>query len=268
MAVAIHVGDGQQDAGCLRAAKLAALFGVSVRSAVENVEAAVDPRVVPHHHHDQVQIAVAGKVCAVDGGNIAGPADIQGNAAHALLRKAVGAAMIPGQVAAHVVHDHVQPAVAVQVRDAGVALGVGGQDGGALAGETLGRPVEDHRRGGHGGGFAVVRVSHGQQVEPAVPVEVAHLHVMHVLPPAEEARKAVGSQAVRSAVEQPQPLVTGGTHQVGMAVLIEVGDDIGVGAAGGKFQPSLRVEVPLPPRPGRRTGGSPDRAVTGRPWCC
>ena len=106
--------------------------------------------------------------------------------------------------------------------------------------------MEDHRGGGHGGGIVVVGVRHREQVEPAVAVEVRNLHVVDILASCPQIGAALGMQAVRSAVEHAQS-VAGGAHQVGMAVLIEVGDDVGVAAAGRQLQAPRRVEAPAGP---------------------
>ena len=82
--VAIHVGDGQQDAGRVGAVVLAPFLTVAVRAAVQDVEPRVHARVVPHDDHDQVQPAVTGQVGAVDRGDVAVAAQVQGDAAHPL----------------------------------------------------------------------------------------------------------------------------------------------------------------------------------------
>ena len=115
-------------------------------------------------------------------------------------------------------------------------------------------------------GLCVVGVRHGQQVEPAVAVEVPYLHVVDVLAPRSQVGVALGMQAVRSAVEHAQP-VAGGAHQVGMTVLIEVGDDVGVAAAGGQLEAPCRVEAPARPARVDVHRELPDRSATGRPWC-
>ena len=242
VAVGVHVRDGQQDAGRVGAVVLASILRIAVRAAVQDVEPGLHAGVVPHHHDDQVQPAVAGQVGAVDRRDVAVSAQVQLDTAHPFGGEAARSAVVDGQVAARVVEHHVQPPVAGQVGHAGVALAVGGKHGGALGGEAVGRAVVDHGGGGHRLRLVVVGVGHAQQVQPAVAVEVAHLHVVEELSPAGEERAAVGTQAVRAAVEHAQS-VAPRAHQVGMAVLVQVGEDVGVGAPRRQLQPPPRVEA-------------------------